>query len=351
MIRVVCSIALFMSPLIVWANHTISEIDAKKLTELNVNSFEEPTGLEKFQVDSFRKSKENDIHLANVKIKHMQGKMHDLFEVERKEIKVRELLIAKNKERVWHLKLRKNLILIGFFTVFIVSATALFLFLRYKKEQKILAHQISRLVFLAGEEEKLRFSRELHDDFQATLSIIYIMSTYEFRKSPENVNYTEVKDRSNAAITEIRKISEELYPSEIKTVGLLESMKSLVKRTNALQTETNFHVHVDEMNCSSELRMIWYRIVQKLINDTLKNSSAQEVVMKLSTKAKGFELVYKELKFDQNASQRDLEFGLVSELVHALGGKFSFNSQTIDAYDFVVFFEEKQDLSIAKTLK
>ena len=351
MIRVVCSIALFMSHLITWSNDTISEIYAKKLTESYVNSFEERKGLEKFQVDSFRKSNENDIQAANVKIKHMQGKMHDLFEVERKEIKVRELLIAKNKGRVLHLKLWKNLILLGFFTGLILSATALFVFFRHKKEQKILAQQISRLVFLAGEEEKLRFSRELHDDFQATLSIIHIMSMYEFRKSPENVNYTEVTNRSNAAITEIRKISEELYPSEIKTVGLLESLKSLVKRTNTLQTKTKFHVHVDEMDCSSDLRMIWYRIVQKLINNTLKNSSAREVLMILSAKAKGFELVYKELYFDQNTSQRELEFGLFSELVHALGGKFSFKSQTIDTYDFVVFFEEKQDFSIAKTLK
>ena len=137
MIRILCSIVLFMSHLITWSNDTISEIYAKKLTESYVNSFEERKGLEKFQVDSFRKSNENDIQAANVKIKHMQGKMHDLFEVERKEIKVRELLIAKNKGRVLHLKLWKNLILIGFFTGLILSATALFVFFRHKKEQKI----------------------------------------------------------------------------------------------------------------------------------------------------------------------------------------------------------------------
>jgi len=339
---VVCSIVLFMSHLIAWSNDTISEIDVQKLTESNVNTFKERKGLEKFQVDSFRKSKENDIQVANVKIKHMQGKMQDLFEVERKEIKVRKLLIAKNKERVLHLKLRKNLILMGFFTVLIVSATALFVFFRYKKEQKILARQISRLAFITGEEEKLRFSRELHDDFQATLSIIHIMAAYEFRRSPENKNYGELKNRSNAAITEIRKISEDLYPSEINTVGLLESLKSLVKRTNAHQTMTKFCLQGDEIECTSDVRMMWYRIVQKLMNNSLKHSSAKEVTMAFSVQAKGFELVYSELKYNQKDSPRKLELDVVKNLIHSLGGKLTVKSQIIDTYDFVVFLEEKQ---------
>jgi signal transduction histidine kinase len=341
MIRILCSIVLFISYLTVWANDTIPEIKAKNFTEPRVDFIAQSKGLEKLQTDAFKKTQELNIKKQEGKIERIQRKIYALFDVKQKEQKVWKLRYAKNRQRVLQLKLQKELVLTVFWVVLIVTAIVLFVFLQYKKEQKIRAIQFSRLVFIAGEEEKLRFSRELHDDFQATLSIMHIMASYEFRRSPGNKNYGELKNRSNAAITEIRKISEELYPSEIKTVGLIVSLQSLVKRTNALQTKTKFHVHVDEMDCSSDLLMIWYRIVQKLINNTLKNSSAQEVFVKLSAKAKGFELVYKELYCDQNASQRELEFGFVSELVHALGGKFSFKRQTIDTYDFVVFLEEK----------
>ncbi len=341
MIRLLCSILLIISHLTVWANDTIPEIEVKNFTESKIDFFVQSKGLEKLHLDAFRKSQELTIKEQGEKIQRKRRKIHALFAVEQKERKVWKLRYAKNRQYVLQLKLRKELLLTIFLIVLIFIAFSLFVFLYYKKEQKILAIELSRLVFIAGEEEKLRFSRELHDDFQATLSIMHIMAAYEFRRSPENKNYGELKNRSNAAITEVRKISEELYPFEIKTVGLLVSIQSLVKRTNALQTMTNFHVHVDEMDCSSDLRMIWYRLVQKLINNTLKNSSAQEVEMKWGGKAKGFELVYTELKFDQNVSQREFELMIVSELVHSLGGKFSIKSQTIDAYAFVVFFEEK----------
>jgi signal transduction histidine kinase len=351
MIRLLCSILLIIFHLTVWANDTIPEIEAKNFTESKVDFFVQSKGLEKLQADAFRKSQELTIKEQDEKIQRMRRKIHAFFEVEQKEQKLWKLRYAKNMQRVLQLKLRKELLLTIFWVVLIVTAIVMLVFLHYRKEQKMRAIQFNRLVFIAGEDEKLRFSRELHDDFQATLSIIHMMAAYEFRRLPENENYGELKNRSNTAISEIRKISDELYPSEIKTVGLIVSLQSLVKRTNALQTKAEFHVHVDEMDCSSDLRIIWFRIVQKLINNTLKNSSAQEVEMKLSAKAKGFELVYTELKVDQSASQRELELDVVRELVHSLGGKFSFKSQTIDAYAFVVFFEEEQDLSIGNTFK
>ena len=342
MIRILYSLVLFSCHLSVWANDTISEIQAKNFTEPKVDFIAKSKGLEKLQADAFRKTQELNIKEQEDKIKRMRMKIQALFEVEQKEQKVWKLRYTKNIQRIIQFKLRNELLLTIFWVVLIFIAFALFVFLHYKKEQKIRAIELSRLVFIAGEEEKLRFSRELHDDFQATLSIMHIMASYEFRRSPENKNYGQLKNRSNAAVTEIRKISEELYPSEIKTVGLLVSIQSMVKRTNALQTMTNFHVHVDEMDCSSDLRLVWYRVVQKLINNTLKNSSAQEVAMKWSAKAKGFELIYTEFKFDQKVFQREFELTIVSELVHSLGGKFSIKSQTIDTYDFVVFFEENK---------
>ena len=342
MIRLLCSILLIISYLTVWANDTIPEIEVKNFTESKIDFFVQSKGLEKLHLDAFRKSQELTIKEQGEKIQRKRRKIHALFAVEQKERKVWKLRYAKNRQYVLQLKLRKELLLTIFLIVLIFIAFALFVFLYYKKEQKILAIELSRLVFIAGEEEKLRFSRELHDDFQATLSIMHIMAAYEFRRSPENKNYGELKNRSNAAITEIRKISEDLYPSEIKTVGLLESLKSLVKRTNAHQTMTKFCLQGDEIECTSDMRMMWYRIVQKLMNNTLKHSSAKEVTMAFSVQAKGFELVYSELMYNHKDSPRKLDLDVVKNLIHSLGGKLTVKSQTIDTYDFVVFLEEKQ---------
>jgi signal transduction histidine kinase len=341
MIRVLCFILLFTCRALLWANDTIPESQAMNFTAPSVYDLGQEKSQDKFQLDVFKKAQLSELAAASERINEVRKKWQSMFDVKLKENHLVELRIANNEEHGYQLKLRNNLLLIGLGTALAVIVIVLMGIIWRKKVLKLRALQMSRAAFDAREEEKLRFSRELHDNFQATLSIIHIMAAHEFTKDPENRNYEMITKNTKTAISEIRSISKELYPSEIKTLGLLESLQSLIDRTNARQTETHFRLYGDDFECTSALCMTWFRIVQKLMKNTLNVSSASAVSMTFMTKPNGIDLVYTETQFDQKGVPTEKELGFVREFIQSLGGKFTFNRSINEDCVFVVFFEGK----------
>jgi signal transduction histidine kinase len=351
MIRVLCIIVYFLHFSFLWANDTIPE--NKALTSFEPSEYEirKETSNDKLLVDNFRKEQLIEIEAASQRIEDNRKKLQSFFDVKVKENNLVELRIANNVQRSFQLKLRNNLLLASLLTTIGLMAIILLVIVRNKRELKLRAQQVSRASFNAREKEKMRFSRELHDDFQSTLSIIHIMATHEFTHAPENKNYETIAKKTKTAMNVIRNISKDLYPTEIKTQGLLESLKSLIERTNARQMMTVFHLLGDDFECTSELRMTWYRIVQKLMNNTLNASKAQDVTIVLRIKANGIELVYTESNYEQKGASSEFHLGSVRELIHSLGGELSINNQANSKCEIIVFFEEKHLLNAIKTLK
>lgn len=341
MIRELCSILLLFLNSFLWANDTVPE--NKPLTILKSVDYAHgnETYNDKLSADNFRKSKVFEIAVASKKINDLRKKLRSMYDVTMKENRLVELRIANNAERVYRLKLRNNLLLLGIWISIALITLVLLVIIWNKKVVRLRAQQLTRAAFDAREEEKLRFSRELHDDFQATLSIIHIMATQEFTKAPENKNYEMITENSKTAISEIRSISKELYPTEINTLGLFESLHSLIERTNARQITTHFRLHGEDIECTGAMRMTWFRVVQKLMKNTVNVSNASEVSMAFTTKANGMELAYTELMFNQKDASDEMSLKLVSEFIQSLGGKFSFFKSINGDCGYIVFFEDK----------
>ena len=341
MIRVLCTILHLICYSLLWANDTISQNQAINFFQTSEFTIGKETSHDKLLVDSFRNAQLIKIEVASKRIEELRKKLQSIYDVKLKENNLVDLRISNNVERSFQLQLRNNLLLVVLLTAVGLIAIVLLVIIRSKAEMKLRDQQISRAAFDAREQEKLRFSRELHDDFQSTLSIIHIMAMHEFTQAPENKNYETITKSSKTAMNEIRNISRDLYPSEIKTQGLLESLKTLVERMNTCQTTTVFHLLGDDFKCSNELRMTWYRIVQKLMNNTLSASSAREVTMLLTIKTNGIELEYIETNHDQKCATAEFHFEGVGELIHSLGGKLTINRELNSTCGIMVFFEEK----------
>ena len=340
MIRVLCSILLLILHALLWANDTIPENDIVNYIDSGDYAPGNETRNDKLSADNFRKAKVFEIELASKKIKDLQKKLQSMFDVTMKENHVVKLRIANNTERGFRLKLHNQLLLLGIWIFIALITLVLLVIIWNKKVLKLRAQQLSRAAFDAREEEKLRFSRELHDDFQATLSIIHIMAAHEFTQAPDNTNYETITNKTKTAISEIRSISKELYPTEINTLGLFESLHSLIERTNARQTMTHFKLHGDDIECTSALCMTWFRVVQKLMKNTVNVSHASEVSMAFTTKTNGIELAYTESMFNHKDASDDISLKLVSEFIQSLGGKFTFNRLINRDCRFIVFFED-----------
>jgi signal transduction histidine kinase len=286
--------------------------------------------------DHYRAIADKKIRKAHKENKAVERKIHSLYEVERKEIDLGKLRMANNENRALSLKLQNNLLLASLWTILTTVAIALIVLFRWRIEHEKRSLQIRRAAFAAREKEKLRFSRELHDDFQSTLSIIHMIAVHEYEKSPQNKRLVELKTSSKHVMEEIRKMSDVLYPREINTEGWHESLNSLIRRRNEESPAVTFFLIADAFECDKDLQLAIYRGIEELIYNTNTSSTAKEVFLSLRKVKKGIELGYMVGVGAKNHHESDAK--MIQERMHGLGGKYLRKRSFVDNCEFKVLF-------------
>ncbi|MDB5131311.1 MAG: putative signal transduction histidine kinase [Mucilaginibacter sp.] len=162
-------------------------------------------------------------------------------------------------------------------------------------EKKKLQHEADELranyqksIMTAGlqaqEKERKRISDALHDSVAQML--------YGIRLSLQNNgaeqsmdNFSDVSKLLNEAITEIRNISFELAPSILTDFGLVESIKEMAKRLNGKSFSVVVKSQGSEERFKPDLEISAFRIIQELINNSIKHGNATETVVKINLMA------------------------------------------------------------------
>ena len=338
MIRVLFFIVFLIFHNTLWADDTVPKNQVVNFFESNDYSIEKDMSNVKSLVDNFRNTKVFEIAAANKRIQDIRNKLQSIYDVKLKENNLVELRIANNAERGYQLKLQNNLLLLGLWSAVVIITFSLLVFIWNKKARKLRAQQLSRAAFNAREEEKFRFSRELHDDFQSTLSIIHMMAVHEYDKSPENQVFETIKHSSKNAVNEIRKMSDVLYPSEINTKGWIASINSLISKTNEKNSGVKFHLVAEGFECKKDIQLVIFRTVEELINHTLKSSNTKEVFVSLRKIKKRIELSYTEKGMDKNQQVHTMK--LIQDRIMLMGGivvvKRNFTNDCVCKVFFVV---------------
>ncbi len=201
-----------------------------------------------------------------------------------------------------------------------------------EKEKEVLSLQ-SMLV--AQEEERQRIARDLHDSIGALLSAakLHITNIAEEVKRLEEVNFLksteEAIDRANA---EIRRVAHDMMPSVLMKLGLTEGIEDFIDR---LRKSSNIKVDFvyDEVpnRLDSKREVMLYRIVQELVNNTIKHASAKRIQLELRLKSDSLTLDYKDdgKGFDAIAQNQKASFGLSSlrSRVNFLNGSIQLDSK------------------------
>ena len=183
---------------------------------------------------------------------------------------------------------------------------------------------------LTQEKERKRIARELHDEIGSKLNVI-LLNTHRFKKFiNENKEMQDIVIEVNSVIhTTIdttRRISHDLLPPTLEEFGLVEAIKELrdsfdntgsVKvRFDLIENEARISDHLIELNL--------FRVLQELINNSIRHGEAKEISIKLSLKksslklqylddGKGFEMSYLENK--KGLGMKNIESRL--NMIHA----------------------------------
>ncbi len=208
-------------------------------------------------------------------------------------------------------------------------------------------------IFRTQEKERQRISLELHDsclqELIATANRAYDLTLY---KNGENIAEIHehalwIRDTIMHVSEEIRRISVDLRPILLDSLGLVSAVRWLVDRMNR-ESEINTKVSVigRQRKLHSETEATLFRIVQEALNNVRRHSKATESVIILEFKPESIRLIIEDngKGFDKKATLNDLvtrnQLGILSieQRTKSINGVFTIQSRfgkgtsiTIDA--------------------
>ena len=175
------------------------------------------------------------------------------------------------------------LVIIGTIGVMLMAFSVVFFVLLYRR--KVLEnelevqsletkHQAEMLTatLKSQEEERNRLGTELHDSVGAMLSTIKLNIQVANRKKDIDV-LKPVLGHLDETINQVRTISHQMMPIILKKYGLKQAIEDLFEKVNSEELHTNIS-HWEDPKFSEENALMLYRIVQELLNNSIKHSGA-----------------------------------------------------------------------------
>lgn len=213
------------------------------------------------------------------------------FQTEKKEaqIKLQEAEIKQRKIQ--------NYILAGSAAAILIILVLLYF--NYRNRQKIQLQRINELetekqlmateAVLKGEEqERTRLAKDLHDGLGGMLSgIKYSLNTMKGNlvMTPENAQaFERSMDMLDSSIREMRRVAHNMMPEALVKFGLDTALKDFctdINQSGALKV-TYQSLGLTNTVIDQTTSITVYRIVQELINNTMKHAAAKSAIVQVS---------------------------------------------------------------------
>jgi two-component system, NarL family, sensor histidine kinase UhpB len=137
----------------------------------------------------------------------------------------------------------------------------------------------------AGEEERKRIARELHDGTAQTLAALRVQLRVARRAGDERtreVLLDELSEQLGALVDEIREMAGGLRPSSLDMLGLGPALESYVR---SLTERTGLHIdaRLDPVAgmLPPEAELALYRVLQEALSNVVRHSDAEHVSLRL----------------------------------------------------------------------
>ena len=197
----------------------------------------------------------------------------------------------------------------------------------------------SRRLIDSQEQERKRFSAEMHDGLGQSLVIMKNRARLSL-KQPDNkeamLDHLEnISLTASHAINEAKEIAFNLRPHLLDRLGLTKTIESMLDKVFTA-VEIEYDAFIDDIDgvLEQQSEILLYRIVQECANNIVKHSHAEKAVVKVerSDRILSVTIFDNGRGFDTAGNGVDLSkrsFGLVgiAERTRLLGGKFNIESK------------------------
>ncbi len=143
----------------------------------------------------------------------------------------------------------------------------------------------ARRTLAAQETERLRISRELHDEVGQALTAMLLGLGPLAKRAPADLSKDlgRVQELARSSLQDVRRIALELRPEALDDLGLINALLGLcsrVEQQGALRVRRE--LEGDLPRCSPEVELVLYRVAQEALTNALRHSQAEQVTVSLS---------------------------------------------------------------------
>jgi len=281
------------------------------------------------------RGKSQQIQIANMTSEFEEKQLEDKLFIQKKdfEIKQKNLMAKKERFEKWIFVLTSCILLvILLFSVYVLMNKSL-------NRKKYTHRLIARI-----DEEKRKISSDLHDHIGHMLVMLKYHLKRNFMDSENGLNSTQIEVES--ILNETRKLSYEFYPQKIIVHGFILSIESLIEAVNAddeLKITHSLNPDLEKLSIQEKNNL--YRIVQEMIQNTIKYSKANAANLRIEIKEKVVKIEYVDngvgikQKYLHSIGKKETLFFSIRERVDILKGKFNYFSEKNSGLKYLVSFE------------
>ncbi len=206
----------------------------------------------------------------------------------------------------------------------------------YRERQESLRSYV-RHVTEAQEEERLRISRELHDETaQELVQLVRGLEQISDGSDDTRVqSVDELIEATRETLRSVRRFSRDLRPSVLDDLGLMAAIEAIVEDTNSKLPEgATLRVEGEPHRVAEAVELALFRIAQESLRNVEKHAEAKSALVELHFTSDAITLSVSDdgAGFDASSSVSDLartgKLGLVGmkERCELVGGSFDLQS-------------------------
>jgi signal transduction histidine kinase len=194
----------------------------------------------------------------------------------------------------------------------------------HQHEQRLIKAEIETL-----ERERNRIAKELHDGVATNLSAIKLMVS-QLLKSHQDPLAEDIDDQILNTITEIKDIIYGLTPPGLERHGLFAGLKNY---TDKLNKSIPIKIHLSTLGQEirdSELGILAFRVIQELLSNAVKHSSARNITIHLTSENCQLNILFTDdgVGFTYEPGKTGLGLTNVESRVKSVRGTLKFESLT-----------------------
>jgi signal transduction histidine kinase len=259
--------------------------------------------------------------------------VHELnakYEAEKKE----KLLVAQKLQIEEEQSQKRLLISVG--SLLFVMAVGTFLFYKRNQEiknQKSIQEKENEVLsaFINGEErERIRISFELHDGVASMIGVakMNLETLPHLPKEQQEQQIEKVLQILENTHTDIRHIAHNLLPVTLEQEGIIKATEQFAMELNdtgILKIIVTDHTEND-LNISIQKQLMLFRIIQELINNTIKHSQAQiaTIVFRQNNNILSIEISDDGIGFQGKITAESQGLYSIQQRMTSILGKFEF---------------------------